>query len=65
MNYWFRLPFNINNTYFYFVGNFTAGLKLNVKNKDLMMNVYISDISRQNKKQKKSPRFRGDWYCFK
>lgn len=34
MNYWFPLPFNINNTYFYFVGNFTAGLKLNVKNKD-------------------------------
>ncbi|WP_295199264.1 TonB-dependent receptor [uncultured Chryseobacterium sp.] len=49
MNYWFRLPSSIGNTYSYFVGNFTSGLKLNVMNKDLMMNVFVSDIFRQAK----------------
>lgn len=49
MNYWFRLPSSIGNTYSYFVGNFTTGLKLNLMNKDLLMNVYVSDIFRQAK----------------
>ncbi|MDT3409219.1 UNVERIFIED_CONTAM: outer membrane receptor protein involved in Fe transport [Pseudacidovorax intermedius] len=49
MNYWFRLPSSLGNTYSYFVGNFTAGLKLSLMNKDLMMNVYVSDIFRQAK----------------
>lgn len=49
MNYWFRLPSSIGNTYSYFVGNFTAGLKLNLMNKDLLINVYVSDIFRQAK----------------
>jgi hypothetical protein len=49
MNYWFRVPSSIGNTYSYFVGNFTAGLKLNLMNKDLLMNIYVSDIFRQGK----------------
>ncbi|KFC19654.1 outer membrane beta-barrel family protein [Chryseobacterium sp. FH1] len=49
MNYWFRLPSNIGNVYSYFVGNLTSGVKLNLMNKDLQMNVYVSDIFRQAK----------------
>ena len=49
MNYWFRLPSSLGNTYSYYVGNFTSGLKLNMMNKDLQMNVYVSDIFRQAK----------------
>lgn len=49
MNYWFRLPSSLGNTYSYFVGNFTSGFKLNMMNKDLQMNVYVSDIFRQAK----------------
>ncbi len=47
MNYWLRLPSSIGNTYSYFVGNFTTGLKLSLMNKNLLMNVYVSDIFRQ------------------
>jgi hypothetical protein len=49
MNYWFRLPSNMGNVYSYFVGNFTSGVKVNLMNKDLQMNVYVSDIFRQAK----------------
>ncbi|WP_374445224.1 TonB-dependent receptor domain-containing protein [Epilithonimonas sp.] len=49
MNYWFRLPSNMGNVYSYFVGNLTSGVKLNMMNKDLQMNVYVSDIFRQAK----------------
>ena len=49
MNYWFRLPSSIGNTYSYFVGNFTTGLKLNLMNKNLLMNIYVSDIFKQAK----------------
>lgn len=49
MNYWFRLPSSLGNTYSYYVGNFTSGIKLNMMNKDLQMNVYVSDIFRQAK----------------
>jgi len=49
INYWFRLPSNIGNVYSYFVGNLTSGVKLNLMNKDLQMNVFVSDIFRQAK----------------
>lgn len=49
LNYWFRLPSTMGNVYSYFVGNLTSGLKLNIINKDLQMNVYFSDIFRQAK----------------
>ncbi|SHL21874.1 TonB-dependent receptor domain-containing protein [Chryseobacterium polytrichastri] len=49
MNYWFRLPSSLGNTYSYYVGNFTSGIKLNMMNKDLQMNIYVSDIFRQAK----------------
>ena len=49
MNYWFRLPSNIGNVYSYFVGNFVSGIKLSLLNKDLQMNIYVSDIFRQAK----------------
>jgi hypothetical protein len=49
MNYWFRLPSNMGNVYSYFVGNFTSGVKLNLMNKDLQMNLSVSDIFRQAK----------------
>ncbi len=49
LNYWFRLPSTMGNVYSYFVGNLTSGLKLNIINKDLQMNVYVSDIFRQAK----------------
>lgn len=49
LNYWFRLPSSFGNSYSYFVGNFTSGVKLNMMNKDLQMNVSVSDIFRQAK----------------
>ena len=49
MNYWFRLPSSLGNTYSYFVGNFTSGIKLNRMNKNLQMNMYVTDIFRQAK----------------
>ncbi|MDH6250627.1 outer membrane receptor protein involved in Fe transport [Chryseobacterium sp. H1D6B] len=49
MNYWFRLPSSLGNTYSYYVGNFTSGIKLNMMNKDLQMNIYVSDIFKQAK----------------
>lgn len=49
LNYWMRLPSSFGNTYSYFVGNFTSGIKLNLMNKNLQMNVVVSDIFRQAK----------------
>ncbi|MDV7697223.1 TonB-dependent receptor [Chryseobacterium soli] len=49
INYWFRLPSSLGNTYSYYVGNFTSGVKLNMMNKDLQMNIYVSDIFKQAK----------------
>ncbi|MCJ8152752.1 TonB-dependent receptor family protein [Chryseobacterium sp. SSA4.19] len=49
MNYWFRLPSSIGNTYSYYVANFTAGLKLSLMDKNLLMNIYVSDVFRQAK----------------
>lgn len=49
MNYWMRLPSSSGNTYSYFVGNCSAGLKISLMDKNLMMNVLVSDIFRQAK----------------
>lgn len=49
LNYWFRLPSSFGNSYSYFVGNFTSGVKMNILEKNLQMNVYVSDIFRQSK----------------
>ncbi len=51
LNYWMRLPSSIGNTYSYFVGNCSAGLKFSLMDKNLMMNVLVSDIFRQAKSQ--------------
>ncbi|WP_261511184.1 outer membrane beta-barrel family protein [Chryseobacterium paludis] len=49
LNYWLRLPSSFGNTYSYFVGNFTSGIKLNLMDKNLQMNLVVSDIFRQAK----------------
>lgn len=49
LNYWLRLPSSYGNTYSYFVGNFTSGIKLNLMDKNLQMNAIVSDIFRQAK----------------
>lgn len=46
-NYWFRLPSNSGNVHWDFLGNFTAGLKMNLMDKNLQMNVIVSDIFKQ------------------
>ncbi len=48
-NYWFRLPSSMGNVYSYFVGNLTSGLKVNLMEKSLLMNILVSDIFRQSK----------------
>lgn len=37
------------NVYSYFVGNLTSGLKVNLMEKSLLMNISVSDIFRQSK----------------
>lgn len=49
LNYWFRLPSSFGNSYSYYVGNFTSGVKMNFMDKNLQMNVSVSDIFRQSK----------------
>lgn len=49
LNYWFRLPSNSGNSYMKFAGNFTAGLKLNLMEKSLQLNLFVSDILKQGK----------------
>ncbi|OCA69164.1 hypothetical protein BBI01_18350 [Chryseobacterium artocarpi] len=46
-NYWFRLPSNSGNVHWDFLGNFTAGLKMNLMDKNLQVNVIVSDIFKQ------------------
>ncbi|WP_343610327.1 TonB-dependent receptor domain-containing protein [Chryseobacterium oranimense] len=48
-NYWFRLPSNSGNVYMDFAGNFTSGLKLNLMEKSLQMNLFVSDIFKQSR----------------
>lgn len=49
LNYWFRLPSNSGNSYMKFAGNLTSGVKLNLMEKSLQLNVFVSDILRQGK----------------
>ena len=46
-NYWLRLPSNFGNKYSAFVGNFVAGFKMNLMDKNLQMSVIVSDIFKQ------------------
>lgn len=48
-NYWFRLPSNSGNIRWEFVGNFTAGLKMSMMDKNLQVNVIVSDIFKQSR----------------
>lgn len=48
-NYWFRLPSNSGNVRWDFVGNFTAGVKMNLMDKNLQINVFVSDIFKQSR----------------
>lgn len=48
-NYWFRLPSNLGNIRWDFVGNFTTGLKMNLMDKNLQINVIVSDIFKQSR----------------
>jgi len=49
LNYWFRLPSNSGNVYMDFAGVFTSGLKLNFMERNLQVNVMVSDIFKQGK----------------
>lgn len=49
MNYWFRLPSNSGNSYMKFAGNLTSGVKLNLMEKSLQLNIFVSDILKQGK----------------
>lgn len=49
LNYWFRLPSNSGNSYMKFAGNLTSGVKLNLMEKSLQLNVFVSDILKQGK----------------
>ncbi|WP_431611044.1 TonB-dependent receptor domain-containing protein [Chryseobacterium sp. 'Rf worker isolate 10'] len=49
LNYWFRLPSNSGNSYMKFAGNLTSGLKLNLMEKSLQLNIFVSDILKQGK----------------
>jgi len=51
LNYWFRLPSNSGNSYMKFAGNLTSGLKLNLMEKSLQLNLFVSDILKQGKSQ--------------
>ncbi|MDR6369195.1 hypothetical protein J2795_000568 [Chryseobacterium bernardetii] len=51
LNYWFRLPSNSGNSYMKFAGNLTSGVKLNLMEKSLQLNVFVSDILKQGKSQ--------------
>ncbi|MCL8538913.1 TonB-dependent receptor [Chryseobacterium gallinarum] len=48
-NYWFRLPSNSGNIRWDFVGNFTAGVKMSLMDKNLQVNVIVSDIFKQSR----------------
>lgn len=48
-NYWFRLPSNSGNIRWNFIGNFTAGVKMSLMDKNLQVNVIVSDIFKQSR----------------
>ncbi|REC63405.1 TonB-dependent receptor [Chryseobacterium pennae] len=49
LNYWLRLPSNSGNIRWDFVGNFTTGVKMNLMDKNLQINVIVSDIFKQSR----------------
>lgn len=49
LNYWMRLPSNSGNVHWNYLGNFTTGLKMNLMDKDLQINLFVSDIFKQTK----------------
>lgn len=49
VNYWLRLPSNSGNIRWDFVGNFTTGVKMNLMQKDLQINLFVSDIFKQSR----------------
>lgn len=49
LNYWFRLPSDSGNIRWDYLGNFTTGLKMNLMDKDLQINLLVSDIFKQSK----------------
>ena len=49
LNYWMRLPSNSGNVRWDYLGNFTAGLKMNLMEKDLQINLFVSDIFKESK----------------
>lgn len=48
-NYWFRLPSNSGNIRWDFIGNFTAGVKMSLMDKNLQVNAIVSDIFKQSR----------------
>lgn len=49
LNYWLRLPSNSGNLRWDFVGNLTTGVKMNLMDKKLQINVIVSDIFKQSR----------------
>ncbi|AZA84960.1 TonB-dependent receptor [Chryseobacterium lactis] len=49
LNYWFRLPSNFEMIHWEYTGNVTSGLKLNLMEKSLQINVLVSDIFKQSR----------------
>ncbi|KMQ65842.1 TonB-dependent receptor [Chryseobacterium angstadtii] len=53
LNYWFRLPSNSGNVYMDYAGSLATGLKLNLMEKSLQMNLFVSDIFKEAKSKGK------------
>ena len=49
LNYWMRLPSTSGNVRRDYLGNFTTGLKMNLMDKNLQINVFVSDIFKESK----------------
>lgn len=49
LNYWFRLPSNFGMVHWEYLGNLTAGMKMNFMEKNLQINVLVSDIFKESK----------------
>ncbi|REC49552.1 outer membrane beta-barrel family protein [Chryseobacterium pennipullorum] len=49
LNYWMRLPSDSGNVRWDYLGNFTTGLKMSLMEKNLQINMMVSDIFKQSK----------------
>ncbi|WP_353149403.1 TonB-dependent receptor [Chryseobacterium sp.] len=49
LNYWMRLPSTSGNVRRDYLGNFTTGLKTSLMDKNLQINLFVSDIFKQSK----------------